>query len=109
MDGIVWGFAVGHALFVGVAVFRLSLFWSLIKQAEKILYLFLVEMAGLMCSIPCCIFLIRDKSERDVALFHVVITIACSALTFLITVVMRLSCLRVCSPDLLLRHYCLSM
>ena len=40
MDEIVWGFEVGHALFVRVAVFWLLLSWSLIKQVAKILYLF---------------------------------------------------------------------
>lgn len=63
MDGIDWGFAIGHALFVGVAVFWLLLFWSLNKQ------MFLVEMAGLIYSISCFIFLIGDESERYVAPF----------------------------------------
>lgn len=81
---------VGYILFV--TVFYLSLSLSLIKQSAKTV--FLVRLAGFMSSILCCIFVIGGKiPERNLVLFLVVITLACSSVAFLF--VIRLPCLLV--------------
>ena len=45
----------------------------------------LVGIAGLMCSISCCIFAMESESEKDVALYLVVITLTCSFVVYFLS------------------------
>ena len=55
--------------------------------SAKTLYLFLVEMSGLMCSVSFCIFATEGESDRDVALFLEIVTVNCFFMAFLLATV----------------------
>ena len=66
-----WVFLAGEFKFVAVFTFGMPM-----RQSAKRLHLFLVEMSGLMCSIPFCIFATGGESNRDVVLFLDMVTLS---------------------------------
>lgn len=57
---------------------------SLMTQSAKMLYLFLVGMSELMCSILFCIFVTEGEFNRDVAFLLEIVTLSCSSMVFLL-------------------------
>ena len=60
---------------------------SLMTQSANKLYLFLIAMSGLICSIPFCIFATTGESDRGVVHFLDKITFSFSSVAFLLATV----------------------